>query len=199
MEFEPNVSLDIPVPEPTPRKRIVDRLKMNASINSVHMSGSDDDSDTTMGDSGSDSSPIRTDSQLAAAIAELTQDSQIPQVSQPESQRRLPLGKDKVVHRQRLGPKITYSRQRSFLTEDAQEDALMNQSMLPSALRALAVKEVEPEEEDFNSSDGEGLQGKAVKSVHELRETGLNQRYIDEVEGLLDDIMETNLSARRSG
>lgn len=205
MEFKMDVSLDILEPEQTPRKKILDRLKMNASLNTSGYSDESDssdqeeDADAPMSDASSEPSPIRTESQLAAEIQKMSQNSEA--VSQSESQRSLPLPLDseKAVHRQRIGPKITYSRQRSFLTEDAQEDALFSQNMLPSALRALAVKENKSEEELSDDSEDDS-QGKAVKSLHELRETGLNQRYIDEINGLFDDIEgDSPLSAKRSG
>jgi hypothetical protein len=95
---------------------------------------------------------------------------------------------------QSTGPKFTYSRQRSMLSEKdiMQELALdiPSQSVQPpsnarnqrGSASALPPLQSFPEEQD----DVEGISG--IRSVHELRQAGANNRFLDEVEDLLDRI-----------
>lgn len=101
-------------------------------------------------------------------------------------------------------PRITYSRVRSYLPEDSFEDGLM--LSLPSAPKAAAAPSISRKMTSLNSasqqsiydlpdSDDEDSSGR-LRTVHELRAAGSNQRFMDETSGLLDDIAVHAMSAR---
>lgn len=82
--------------------------------------------------------------------------------------------------------RVTYARQRSFLTDEVKEgdDPFADPLLVPirdlgRGLRKAAVVEEEEEEDQ-----GIGM----MKSLHELREAGVNKRFLDSVEGLFEDI-----------
>ena len=95
---------------------------------------------------------------------------------------------------QSIGPKFTYSRQRSMLSEkDIMKDLAFDIPLPPSQTpkngktrrggpSTLSPIKGFPEDED----DIEGTPG--IRSVHELRQAGANNRFLDEVEDLLDRI-----------
>lgn len=93
----------------------------------------------------------------------------------------------------RIGPKITYARQRSFRTEDLDENALFSAPLI------MAQRQ-----HNTGLEEDEGLEGdtgsKMMKTIHELREAGVNNRFLDDIEELFGDIEgDTPLSRRRSG
>lgn len=101
-------------------------------------------------------------------------------------------------------PRITYSRVRSYLPEDSFEDGLM--LSIPSAPKAAAAPSISRKMTSSNSasqqsiydlpdSDDEDTNGR-LRTVHELRAAGSNQRFMDETSGLLDDIAVHAMSAR---
>ena len=98
------------------------------------------------------------------------------------------------------GPKLTYSRQRSYLTEAPQEDDTLlalptgadDQQLDFRNRPRLSVRYFDHPTLSRTSAQGheshdEGNVGN-VRSIHELREAGMNKRFLDEVEGLLEDI-----------
>jgi hypothetical protein len=107
---------------------------------------------------------------------------------------------------QNLGPKYTYGRQRSMLAEHdlMQELALeIPSSVQPPGSRRLrggSIPALQPLQSFCEEEDNEGAAG--IRSVHELRQAGANNRFLDEVEDLLERIgSPTTLpsSMRRSG
>lgn len=103
------------------------------------------------------------------------------------------------VYRSRGGPRITYTKQRSYLTEDANQMEmdllLMSTPPVAGRLRQLAAKQVESDDDEES-----GIAALPMKSIHELREAGENKRYIDEVEGYFEDIEEgQSAGQKRSG
>lgn len=106
---------------------------------------------------------------------------------------------------QSIGPKFTYSRQRSMLSEKdiMQELALDLPSQTPTSGKArrgapstlTPFKNFPDEEDDIEDTPG-------IRSVHELRQAGANNRFLDEIEDLLDRIGKPSsppLSMRRAG
>lgn len=92
----------------------------------------------------------------------------------------------------RVGPKVTYAQQRSFRTEELDEDALFNTPLIMAQQRNTGLGESEELEGDTGS--------KMMKTIHELREAGTNNRFLDDIEELFGDIEGgTPLGRQRSG
>lgn len=93
----------------------------------------------------------------------------------------------------RVGPKITYAQQRSFRTEELDETALFNTPLIMAhQQRNTGLEEGEELEGDTGS--------KMMKTIHELREAGTNNRFLDDIEELFGDIEGgAPLSRQRSG
>lgn len=94
----------------------------------------------------------------------------------------------------RVGPKITYAQQRSFRMEELDENALFNTPLIMA----------HHQQRNTGLEDGEELEGdtgsKMMKTIHELREAGTNNRFLDDIEELFGDIEGgTPLSRQRSG
>ena len=101
------------------------------------------------------------------------------------------------------GLKVTYARQRSYLTEDEISEVVM--SNISAASESIKAQEIGSETraptysslptevnqpcEDYNS------QGTAMRSLHELREAGGNVRLVGELEAILDDVEECRPSS----
>jgi hypothetical protein len=96
----------------------------------------------------------------------------------------------------RMGPKVTYSRQRSFRAdENVDENDIFKIPLLmaPSPFGKSNMID-EGLEEDVSSKKI------MMKSIHELREAGSNHRFLDDVEELFSDIEnKTSLGRKRSG
>ncbi|TKA64508.1 hypothetical protein B0A55_10523 [Friedmanniomyces simplex] len=101
------------------------------------------------------------------------------------------------------GPRITYARTRSYLPEDNLEDGLMFDLPSVTPLRAPILSH-EPSKSnmdsqksafDLDESEGEGAPGR-MRTIHELRAAGRNNRFMQETEGLLEDIADQVTSAR---
>ncbi|USW51768.1 Putative wing apart-like protein [Septoria linicola] len=162
---------------PRQRDRLVDRLKASAP---------DSDTETT------DSEHIESDTEDASMGSDdpMTEESGTSQ-SQSYSQSTVVL---------ESGPKHTYSRVRSYLPEDSFEDGLM--LSLPDAPpKAISRTSSKPKTNsqrstlDLPESDGED-DGRALRTVHDLRAAGGNQRFMDETASLLEDIASRDTSTR---
>ena len=103
-----------------------------------------------------------------------------------------------------VGPKVTYARQRSYLTDhELDEAAMISVPVVPAPISQNGDARRRLNDR-FNSSqstniydDGdygaaEDSQGGAMRSIHELREAGGNVRLVGELEALLDDLEEQN-------
>ena len=95
--------------------------------------------------------------------------------------------------------KVTYARQRSYLTENDLEEAAMiglptppesknNKGYGQRRLEDLSTRtqSTKPVSEDLRGFPGS--QGGTMRSIHELREAGGNVRLVSELEAILDDI-----------
>ena len=120
---------------------------------------------------------------------------------------------DRISQKQNGGPRITYARQRTFLTNDDMSNTDLfsmplsnpSESQIPTrraAARtyppALQTMQDQSEEMDEVSSMPSGT----IRSIHELREAGGNARVIGGTEAILDDIDPRNIvpvALKRSG
>ncbi|RPB25407.1 hypothetical protein L211DRAFT_836749 [Terfezia boudieri ATCC MYA-4762] len=82
--------------------------------------------------------------------------------------------------------KVTYARQRSFLAEEVKEggDPFADPLLLPVRDFGRGLRKAPLVEEDDDEDHGPGM----MKSLHELREAGVNKRFLDIVEGYFEDI-----------
>ena len=97
------------------------------------------------------------------------------------------------------GSRLTYARQRSYLTEDSLGAAIsLNESIetdvdtrqtsqryMLTASGPAVYPEIQEEPDDDNKPEGG-----AIRSIHELREAGGNERLASEMETILDDLDE---------
>ena len=82
--------------------------------------------------------------------------------------------------------RVTYARQRSFLTEEIKEsgDPFADPLLPPAILSGRGLRSAPELEKDDEEDPGPGM----MKSLHELREAGVNKRFLDSVEGYFEDI-----------
>ena len=96
-------------------------------------------------------------------------------------------------------PKVTYAKQRSYLTEDSVGDAVLLSQPIPihpkSAISSARVggrtdiEDVQVSQRLVNNmEETDDQKGGAIRSIHELREAGGNARLMSETEAILDDI-----------
>lgn len=196
------------------RQRIVDTLHNQDEISSdvdtthaVKSSAAEDDNseqdDVGHHHDGNDDKTVR--SQLATVTSGgRTTDLQATSQSVQCASQPLP-------NTQGGGVKLTYARQRSYLTENDFGEATAlgspepehatghksnKRAYLRDSLPGLQQRQCICED----PSDRMGSQGAALRSIHELREAGGNVRLLSELEAILDDIDDnrSSLSLRRS-
>ena len=97
-----------------------------------------------------------------------------------------------------LGSKVTYARQRSYLTSNSiDEDAILSTPLvresvvdepgkIPSGVRLPNIQLVGNAQDQY--SDIQESHSQAIRSIRELREAGGNARLVTEFEAMLDDI-----------
>lgn len=162
------------------RTKLVDRLKASAPSSDGESSGNESDSER-------DTSGVQTSSENQAQ----------PARSQSQNQSH---GQSALV----VEPRITYSRVRSYLPEDSFEDGLMFglSSDPPPKSASLSRRATDKSNSasqksafDLDESDDENTGGR-LRTIHELRAGGGNQRFMDETSSLLDDIADHNASGR---
>lgn len=167
-----------------PRMRLVDRLKASAQSSDGESSEEDgsDSSDVEMVDAG----------ERDAAMSQQSQ----TQSQQSQSQSTAANGR----------PKVTYAAaQISWLKEESLEDELMltmpseslQRSVAPAS-HAFARQNSASQKSGFEFDDSDDDEGgsRRLRSIHELRAGGINQRFMDDIHGLLEDVSNHNLSAR---
>ncbi|KAH8821707.1 wings apart-like protein regulation of heterochromatin-domain-containing protein [Xylogone sp. PMI_703] len=165
-----------------PRRRLIDSLVEQSRDHNMDEDSSDDELETGSVGSSVTNSTI---SEPALGYPDLPNQSSNLSATAPSSQGS-----------QNVGPKFTYSRQRSMLAEEdfmqqLEFDMPIQPTQLPKGKRPRrgSVPKLVPlpsfDEED---DDEDGMANKAVRSVHELRQAGANNRFLDEVEDLLERI-----------
>lgn len=168
-------------PERLPRQRLIDSL--------VEQGGRQDDtSDDSISsdDSETDSSMLPSSAPLHKAVYSRDRDLDTDQSG--------PVAPSSSQASQSIGPKFTYSRQRSMLTEkDIMKELAFDIPLPPSQTpkngkagrggpsTLTPLKGYADDDDDAESTPG-------IRSVHELRQAGANNRFLDEVEDLLDRI-----------
>ncbi|RPB05803.1 hypothetical protein L873DRAFT_545599 [Choiromyces venosus 120613-1] len=164
--------------------------------------------------SGTRSTSVSTDS--SGDSLSFTQDAQCPQFQQlPDSQNgssqlqdlfqfgsqgQKPPALKPTYSTGRIGPKVTYAQQRSFKAdENISEQNLFGipLMMMPSPYSGKKNVDFDEglEEEPLATTKG------MMKNIHELREAGSNNRFLDDVEDFFGDIEGKNvpLGTKRSG
>ena len=185
------------------QRRLVDTLHSSAhDLSQSEDDVADDDSDDSSNDDHS-RSPQSESSAINDALTVQTSPSAesqsrgqpLHQLNSSQSSQALPslLG---------VGPKVTYARQRSYLTDhDLDEAALISTPVVPAPVsqngdsRKRLTDRVHGSQSTSIYDDGdcgaaEDSQGGAMRSIHELREAGGNVRLVGELEALLDDLEE---------
>lgn len=188
------VKLSQKSPKRAPRRRLIDVLVAQATEDSEDESSEEEEDtessiDPTPSSSPAATQPISRDQSMvpeAANIPPITSDSQGSQGG---------------------GPKFTYSKQRSMLAEaDLMAQLALEMPVPPSQPpggrrgRMASVAPLLPSS-SYHDGDDEDSSA-AVKSVHELRKSGANIRFLDEIQDFLDRIGspgKTQASMRRSG
>jgi len=190
----------------TPRTKLKDRLYGGSKP--AHLSsednGEDDDRDSDYQSSDSSSKRIPINQQLRCNGVTPSHNTSRENSQQSSSSQAVP-------RIQNGGPKITYSRQRSYLTEsDVNEAELLTLSDLgsqetnsgrfrtrPGPPKLQTLQSLSEELDEAPDS-----QASAPKSIHELREAGTNARLLKDIEALLDDIdsgSSVPIALKRSG
>ncbi|KAL3425627.1 rheb small monomeric gtpase [Phlyctema vagabunda] len=162
-----------------PRRRLIDTL--------VEQTKFEEDSEE---DEAPDSQPSEVES-VKDDPAKLSHDQFAEILSQALGQDSLSQPLPSSQTSQGVGPRVTYSRQRSMLAESDLLDQLSvdmpfqaaSQSGKPrrGAIPATTLSSFQEDEEMLDLAP-------AVTSVHELRQAGANQRFLEEIEDLLDTI-----------
>lgn len=148
---------------------------------------------------GTDMLDAKSSSQAAVTTCEALASSSTPATDREHSEETVLIQSQAAALSPDAGPKITYARQRSYLTEDAfegHEDFSMpiefdsdcrqrqrrrgERSVLPVISPLLGSQE---EENAVGGSSGGG-----IRSIHELREAGEKQKFVHGIESLLDDL-----------
>lgn len=163
------------------RRRLIDRLGTGASQSDLmeSLSSNNDESEEEYSQSQSRNIP---DPQIVDTATE----------GQSQESTTEPLVK-LVYSNGRVGPKITYARQRSFRMEELDENALFNTPLIMAHQQSNTGLDEDEELEDDTGS-------KMMKTIHELREAGTNNRFLDDIEELFGDIEGgAPLSRQRSG
>ena len=180
-----------------PRRRLIDSLVEQATPATA------DDDDVVVEDD-SESDPL--DTMAAVASVSISSNSVsrsqtvAPEIPQSATQ-------SQIQGTQNIGPKFTYSKQRSMLAE---EDFMKQlefdmpsrpvQPTLGKQPRRGSIPTL-PKLESFHEEDEEDSVA-PIRNVHELRQAGANNRFMDEIEDLLDRVgspTATPSSMRRSG
>lgn len=176
------------------RTRLVDRLKASAPSSDE---SSSEDSDEIEEDRDVDMADATGQDELNQAKI----DEQDLQQSQSHGQRQ---PQSQTSNTGKSGPKITYGRSRSFVPDDNFEEGLMHELQSDITQRPAAVHQrntaqgnTRPHQSEFDldDTDDEGKPGH-LRTIHELRAVGGNQRFIDDISGSLEDIADHNASAR---
>ena len=182
------------------RRRLVDNLQ---GVDENECDSSSDADEKTTGDSDDASSNGRPQAPLELDIL-ANNASKILNRQRNELQARKPaISNLAQPSSQGVAPKVTYARERSYLTEDGLGDAAIFGEPTAHLTAAEAVKgrrraratvaELEPIKHPHDQTDNlECSQGGTIRSIHELREAGGAVRLLTEMETMLDDINEKN-------
>jgi hypothetical protein len=184
-------------PRKLPRRRLIDSLVEQAGqVDDME----EDDLETENSSIPAGTAPVPNFSNPASRSQSTAPEEYDRSASQSQSQSQSQVS-------QTIGPRFTYSKQRSMLAE---EDFLKQleldmssqpvQPTLGKKPRRGSIPNL-PKLQSFHE-DGEEESVVAIRNVHELRQAGANSRFMDEIEDLLDRIgspTTASTSMRRSG
>ncbi|KAL7787717.1 hypothetical protein V8C43DRAFT_288961 [Trichoderma afarasin] len=177
-EAEANASPTNKVPDtpPTRRRRLIDALVAEENVTSS---------------SSSSSSPSRSQSQITEVSDHVNnKEHKHARIDRPSFRKDVPLrrtGSDSsALERRKV--KFTYSQSRSFIQASQESDAAESTDY-PSLLDEIDAPIKRPPSPVMDDDDDDELKNKvAIRSVHELRRAGANNRSSDEVDDLLSRI-----------
>lgn len=177
-EAEANASPTNKVPDtpPTRRRRLIDALVAEENVTSG---------------SSSSSSPSRSQSQITEGSDHVNnKEHKHARIDRPSFRKDVPLrrtGSDSsALERRKV--KFTYSQSRSFIQASQESDAAESTDY-PSLLDEIDAPIKRPPSPVMDDDDDDELKNKvAIRSVHELRRAGANNRSSDEVDDLLSRI-----------
>ena len=177
---------------PRRRTRLVDRLKASAPSTDDELTDEYEEEDSEM----VEIDHVVQNSVLTVEEAAAKDDvvSQAPQTSQSQTRAVSAMGS---------GPKITYSRMRSYLPEDSLEDDLMaglpNERPLDTTQTDRAGKPTQAFQKsafDLDDTDNEGTGSGNIRTIHELRASGRHITGMYDIEELFSDIRNHNTPNR---
>lgn len=166
--------------------------------------------------SGQDSAESDSDSSLRTESLESNDKANISLRHEPPSNNSIPtrsISSEASLH-QNGGLKVTYARQRSYLTDDSlvgvsMPDTLTQDAAVPGTDAKLGEIRPHPAKaQNFTThlspviDEAVEVNAGAIRSIHELREAGSNVRMTGEIEAVLDDIDKKNyvpVSLMRTG
>ncbi|KAI9772954.1 MAG: hypothetical protein M1840_008836 [Geoglossum simile] len=197
------------LPRKRPRQRLIDSLAVDMHEFAPRKDSIDKDINID------DSDPVDSQTQLPVVETQDLAESQPPGDSQCSTKlpgTAVPIITNGPLVNQRGGPKITYARQRSFLTDDMLDGTSLFDAPLdvesgthyPGGRRGARGGRPFPAQLQSLCQDQDTIDdanGGAIRSIHELREAGGNKRFLDEMESLFEDIEDrstNSLSRRRS-
>ncbi|KAK5108282.1 hypothetical protein LTR62_008597 [Meristemomyces frigidus] len=171
----------------TRRVRLVDRLKASAPSSDL------DDSDEESDDEDLDA-PIELAETGVEFVLAANADEQQIKALQPQANSQSAI---------EGGPKITYARTRSYLPEENLEDGLLFDlpaftPVKPAGVARQASRTNTASQKsafDLDDSDDEANSGR-MRTIHELRAAGRNNRFMQETETLLEDATHSSAAAK---
>ncbi|OBT65959.1 hypothetical protein VE03_03155 [Pseudogymnoascus sp. 23342-1-I1] len=171
-----------------PRRRLIDSFAENRAAVSIPIAQ-------------------RGDPSLKRGVSDAPPDTNL--TTDTEKPTSVTVGQPAIIAPQVLGPRITYSRQRSMLAEQdllssidpsssqSQDEAVETPRRRRGAMPTLSrLHGLEEDDEEDDKQPGGG-----IRTFHELRQAGANKRFVDEVEDLSERIgvPTKQPSMRRSG
>ncbi len=196
----PNTVTQPMPPTRSPRRRLVDKLQR---IDKDRLDSSDDSEEEISSDDDTGYSNLQSQASNEHSILPLDASQNVNAQYTGSNTRNSAFSKVAQPIGQGAGLKVTYARQRSYLTDDGLgEAAIFGISITHEAApdtkhgrrRArTTVAEYEPVKIPYDEMDDkECSQGGTIRSIHELREAGGTVRLVSEMETMLDDIDEKN-------
>ena len=185
------------------QKRLIDTLHSSAhDLSQSEDDGIDEDSDDSSNDDHSRSPHSESSVTNDALTVQTSPSADSQSRGQPLHQHNSSQSSQALPSLLGVGPKVTYARQRSYLTDhDLDEAAMISTPVVtaPVNLNGDSRKRLKDRVHgsQFTSIYDEGdcgaaedSQGGTMRSIHELREAGGNVRLVGELEALLDDLEE---------
>lgn len=167
-----------------PRRRLIDSLVEQSQDQSMDEDSSEDSEDDSEQESPEDPlGPSKPESSMPGYLGLSSQSSNVSATASNQPS-------------QNAGPRFTYSRQRSMLAEEdfmqqLEFDMPIQPPQATESKRSMGgqIPKLAPLQSfDEEEEDDDTATNKAVRSVHELRQAGANNRFLDEVEDLLERI-----------